>query len=180
MGEKRQINGKNIIDDLRSGMTDWELQMKYRLSTNGLCRIYEKLVERGAMSHSELSGWSPFYSLITCYKESRSCPRAGLGTRVPIYDLATGSIGILRDISVRGMRVAGLPASVGQARKFQIPIDMFMQAAPLLIVVECKWAKRKGKMKEYIVAGFKIIELSEEDRNTLQEFITVLPSKSGH
>ena len=64
MGEKRQINGRNVINDLRSGMTDWELQMKYRLSTNGLCRIYEKLVERGAMSHSELSGWSPFYSLM--------------------------------------------------------------------------------------------------------------------
>jgi hypothetical protein len=175
MGEKRQINGKNVINDLRSGMTDLELQMKYRLSTRGLCRIYDKLVERGAMSHSELSGWSPFYSVITCYKESRSCPRVGLGTRVPIYDLGTGSIGILRDISVRGMRVAGLAASVGQARKYQIPIDMFMQADPLLIDAECKWAKRKGKMTKYIVAGFKIIELSAEDRKTLQGFITVLP-----
>ena len=62
MGEKRQINGKNVINDLRSGMTDWELQMKYGLSSNGLCKIYEKLVERGAMSHSELSEWSPLYT----------------------------------------------------------------------------------------------------------------------
>ena len=59
MGEKRQINGRNVINDLRSGMTDWELQMKYRLSTNGLCRIFEKLVERRAMSHSELSEMVP-------------------------------------------------------------------------------------------------------------------------
>jgi PilZ domain len=175
MGEKRQINGRNLINDLRSGMTDWELQMKYRLSTNGLCRIYEKLVERGAMSHSELSGWSPFYSVIKCYKESRSCPRVGLGTRVPIYDSGTGYIGLLRDISVRGVRVAGLAASVGQARTFQIPIDMFIQADPLLIVAECKWAKRKSKIKEYLVAGFKIIELSAEDRKTLENFIAVLP-----
>jgi hypothetical protein len=175
MGEKRQIYGSDVINDLRSGMTDLELQMKYRLSANGLCRIYEKLVERGAMSHSELSGWSPFYSLITCYKESRSCPRVGLGTRVPIYDLGIGSTGLLRDISVRGMRVAGLSASVGQARKFQIPIEMFMQADPLLIVAECKWAERRGKIKEYIVAGFKMIELSPKDRKTLENFVAVLP-----
>ena len=60
MGEKRQINGRNIIDDLRSGMTDRELQVKHRLSTSGLCTIYEKLVDRGAISHSELSEWSQF------------------------------------------------------------------------------------------------------------------------
>ncbi len=181
MGVQRQINGTNVINDLRSGMTDRELQMNYRLSTNGLCTIYEKLVERGAMSDSELSGWSPLYSLRTLYKESRSYPRADLATRVPIYDLGTGSKGILRDISEKGMRVAGIDASVGQAKTFQIPIDMFMKADPLLIVAECKWAKAKGKTKEYVVAGFEIIDLPAHDRNTLQNFISVLLlSDSGH
>jgi PilZ domain len=181
MGEKRQINGRNIIDDLRSGMTDWELQMKYRISTNGLSTIYEKLVDRGAISRSELSGWSPFYSLITSYKQLRRYPRADLTIEVPIYDLGTGSIGILRDISENGMRVAGIDASVGQARTFQIPIDMFMQAEPLLVIAECKWAKPKGTLKEYVVAGFEIIDLPANDRNTLQNFMSVLLlSESGH
>lgn len=179
--KKRQINGKNVLDDLRSGMTELELQIKYRLSTNGLCTIYEKLVDRAAISHSELSEWSPLYSRRTLYKESRSYPRADLATRVPIYDLGTGSVGILRDISENGMRVAGIDASVGQAKTFQIPIDMFMQADPLLIVAECKWAKAKGTMKEYVVAGFEIIDLSANDRNTLQNFISfLLLSESGH
>ena len=56
-------------------------------------------------------------------------------------------------------RVAGIDASVGQATTFQIPIDLFMQADPLLIVAECKWAKPTGKMKEYVVAGFEILDL---------------------
>jgi hypothetical protein len=181
MGEKRQINGRNIIDDLRSGMTDQELQMKYGLSTNGLCTIYEKLLDRGAISHTELFERSPLYSLRMNYKESRSYPRADLSTSVPIYDVGTGSVGILRDISEKGMRVAGIDASVGQAKTFQIPIDMFMLADPLLIVAECKWAKLTGKRKEFIVAGFEIIALSENDRNTLQNFITfILLSDSGH
>jgi hypothetical protein len=181
MREKRQINGKNIINDLRSGMTDRELQMKYRLSNNGLCTIFEKLVDSEAMSHSELSEWSALYSLRTSYKESRSYPRADLAVRVPIYDLQTGSIGIMRDISEKGLRVAGIDARVGQVGAFQVPVDMFMQAEPLLIVAECKWAKTRAKTKEYVVAGFEIIDLSAKDRNTLQNFISVLLlSESGH
>jgi hypothetical protein len=181
MAEKRQINAMNVINDLRSGMTDRELQMKYGLSTKALCRIFEKLVDRGAMSHSELSEWSALYNLRTRYTESRRYPRADLAIRVPIYDLGTGSIGILRDISEKGMRVAGINASVGQVRTFQIPIDMFMQADPLLVVAECKWAKPKGKIKEYIVAGFEIIDVPENDRNNLQNFISVLLlSATGH
>jgi PilZ domain len=181
MGEKRQINGRNIIDDLRSGMTDQALQAKYRLSTSGLCTIYEKLVDREAISHSELSGWSPLYRLRTHYKESRSYPRADLNIEVPIYDLGTGSTGLLRDISEKGMRVAGIDASVGQARTFQIPVEMFMKADRLLIVAECKWSKPKGTLKEYVVAGFEIIDLPANDRNTLQNFITfLLLSSSGH
>jgi hypothetical protein len=181
MREKRQINGKNIINDLRSGTTDRELQMKYRLSANGLCTIFEKLVDSEAMSHSELSEWSALYNLRTSYKESRSYPRADLAIKVPIYDLQTGSIGILRDISEKGLRVAGIDARVGQVRAFQIPIEMCMQAEPLLILAECKWTKTRRKTKEYVVAGFEIIDLSAQDRNTLQDFISVLLlSESGH
>jgi uncharacterized protein (DUF433 family) len=165
-----------LVGDLRSGMTDWELQMKYGLSGNGLCRVYEKIVECGAMSHSELSEWSPLYTLRTCYKESRSHRRAYPGIRVPIYDLGTDSSGILTDISVRGMRVAGLDASVGHARKFQIPTDMFLQGGPLLIVAECKWVDTRRKSWRFPVAGFEILDLPANDRNTLQNFIAVLPN----
>ncbi len=181
MGVKRQISGRNIINDLRSGMTDPELQMKYALSANSLCKIFEKLVDRGAVSHSELSEWSELYCLRTGYKESRTFPRADLAVNVPIYDLATGSQGILRDISEKGLRVAGINAWVGRAGTFQVPLDMFMQAEPLLIVAECKWAKTRRKMKEYVVAGFEIIDLSPKDRNALRNFISVvLLSESGH
>lgn len=181
MGEKRQINGRNIINDLRSGMTDPELQMKYGLSANSLCKIFEKLVDRAAVSHSELSKWSTLYNLRTSFKESRTYPRADLATKVLIYDLATGSIGILRDISETGLRVAGIDARIGRATTFQLPVDMFMRAEPLLIVAECKWAKTRRKMQEYVVAGFEIIDLSAKDGNTLQNFISVLLlSESGH
>ena len=56
-----------------------------------------------------------------------------MAVRVPIYDMGSGAIGVLRDISETGLRVAGIESRVGQAKAFQIPIDMFMQADPLLL-----------------------------------------------
>ena len=112
-------------------MTDWELQMKYRLSGDGLFKIYEKLVERGAISDSELSEWSPLYTLRTHYKEPRSHPREDLTLRIPIHDLETGSSGILRNISEKGLRVAGINARVGQTKRFRIPTEMGTRADPL-------------------------------------------------
>ena len=76
--------------------------------------------------------------------------------------------------------MAGIEARVGQARTFQIPIDMFMQSEPLLIIAECKWVEIKGRHKQYPVAGFEIIDLPANDMNTLQNFISVLLlSESG-
>ena len=66
---------------------------------------------------------------------------------VPIYDIGSGAIGVLRDISETGLRVAGIESKVGQVKTFQIPIDMFMQADPLLIIAECKWVEIKGKTR---------------------------------
>jgi hypothetical protein len=50
-----------------------------------------------------------------------------------------------------------------------------------LIFAECKWTKTRRKRTEYVVAGFEIIDLSTDDRDTLQNFISVLLlSESGH
>jgi hypothetical protein len=53
-------------------------------------------------------------------------------------------------------------------------------ADPLSVVAECKWVEIKGRRKKYPVAGFEIIYLPAIDRNTLQDFISVLLlSESG-
>jgi hypothetical protein len=180
MGEKRQINGRKVIDDLRAGLTDRELQMKYSLSPNGLRTIFEKLVAYKAISHSELCEISPFYKELTDMTVVRKYRRMALNVALPIYDIETSSTGILRDIAENGMRVAGIEASVGQTKTFQIPIDMFMQADPLLIVAKCRWVTTKGKKTEYFVAGFEIIDLSQADTETLRNFIRFLVlSESG-
>ncbi len=174
MGEKRQINGKHVINDLRSGMTDLDLQRKYRLSSSALRTIFQKMVAHNAISPSELCEISPFYKETTNLTEVRKYRRVLLNLALPIYDIEDSSSGILRDISENGLRVAGIAASVGQVKTFQIPIDIFMQVDPLLIIAKCKWTKTKGKTKEYVVGGFEILDLSQSDGNTLRNFIKFL------
>ena len=180
MGNKRQINGKDILTDLRSGMAAWELQIKYKLSAKSLHAIFKKLVERNAISHSELYELSSIYKERTDLRRERAHPKADLGVYVPIYDIGSGSIGVLRDISETGLRVAGIESSVGQATTFQIPINMFIHAEALLVIAECKWVEIKGRRRKYPVAGFEIMDLPETDREVLRNFMTfLLLSDSG-
>jgi PilZ domain len=174
MTEKRQINGRHVVNDLRSGTGDEELQAKYQLSAKGLQSIFEKLVARGAISHSELCERSSLYKGTTDLSRVRKFRRVDLNVPVAIYDVDTSGTGILRDISEKGLRVAGIESSVGQVKTLQIPIDMFMQADPLLVIAECKWIETMGKTKRYPVAGFEIMDLSERDRKALRDFMGVL------
>jgi hypothetical protein len=174
MSKKRQINGRQVVNDLRSGTGDEELQARYQLSAKTLQSIFEKLVTSNAISHSELCERSALYKGTTDLTRVRKYRRVDLNIPVAIYEVNTSATGMLRDVSEKGLRVAGIESSVGQVKTFQIPIDMFMQADPLLIIAECKWVETKGKTKRYPVAGFEIMDLSESDRKALRDFMGVL------
>lgn len=174
MTEKRQIKGADIIDDLRSGMADWELQVKYKLSSQALEMIFKKLVARNAISHAELYECSPFYKERTDGIKPRAHCRADLPLYVPVRDMEDSKLGVLRDISEKGLRVAGLEPAVGQVKTFEVPVDLFVHAPPLRIRAECKWIEAKGKIAPYTVAGFEFMGLSKSDDKLLREFTKLL------
>ncbi|MGB6064947.1 MAG: PilZ domain-containing protein [Desulfomonilaceae bacterium] len=178
MEKKRQINGKNVLSDLRSGMADLQLRAKYKLSAKSLESIFDKLVKCGAVSLAELYERSSLYRECLNHVQARRHPRADLNVYVPVYDIADSAVGVLRDISENGLRLAGINAQVGQAKTFQVPVDMFMEAQPLLIIAECKWVQIKKKNRQYTVAGFELLDLPDADRQTLKDFIKLLLFKS--
>ncbi|MGB6065531.1 MAG: PilZ domain-containing protein [Desulfomonilaceae bacterium] len=179
MAEKRKIDGRQLIEDLRSGMADWELQVKYKLSSQALQTIFKKLVERKAINHAELYESSPFYRERTDNIKPREHCRADIPLYVPVRDLEDSKTGLLRDISQKGLRVAGIDVTVGQIKKFQIPIDMFRGTASLAVTAQCKWVETKGKIKQYVVAGFEIIGLSDTDTMVLRDWAKLLSLSCG-
>jgi len=51
---KRKISAKPFIRDLRQGMGDWELMKKYDLSDTQLHKVFQRLVDSGAIDEMEL------------------------------------------------------------------------------------------------------------------------------
>jgi PilZ domain len=174
MGENRQIKGTDVIRDLRSGMADWELQVKYKLSSQALEKIFKKLVASKAISHAELYEGSPFYKERTDGIKPRAHCRADLPFYVPVRDAQDSKTGVLRDISENGLRVAGIEATIGEVKTFEVPVDLFVKSPPLLIKAECKWVEEKGKITPYAVAGFEIMGLPKGDAKLLSEFTRLL------
>jgi hypothetical protein len=173
MADRKQIYGRQVVNDIRTGLGDDGLMSKYGLSKRGLELLFKRLIGLRLISHEELCSGSVLY-------RSRLYPRADLGLKIPIYDVTTGTRGIVRDISVKGLRVAGIPVEVGDERAFQIPVDKFMLAEPLLVVAQCRWVTIKGKKREFTVAGFELKDISATDESVLKAFIEfLLLSKSG-
>ena len=107
-------------------------------------------------------------------------PRADLIVKIPICDVTSGNAGIVKDVSEKGPRVDGIAAHVGDERTFQIPVDSYILADPLLVIAECRWVTTKGKTRKYPVAGFALKDVSATDEKLLKDFIDfLLLSKSG-
>ena len=58
MAAKRTLNAKEIVNDIRSRMTDAELMAKYTLSARGLESVMKKLLEAKLITQSEFD-WRP-------------------------------------------------------------------------------------------------------------------------
>ena len=52
---KRRIDTKELVADIRSGVSDVELMEKYKLSSRGLQRVFTKLVDSGSVTSADLS-----------------------------------------------------------------------------------------------------------------------------
>lgn len=56
MSRKRVIEAKDIVNDIRSGMSEAELMEKYSLSSKGLQSAFQKLIKGGIMMAEEVYG----------------------------------------------------------------------------------------------------------------------------
>ncbi len=177
---KRRISAKSIREDIHSGLSEAELMAKHCLSLKGLQKLFRELVHAKIFTHQDIYKRFVSYRERTDQTKQRQARRAGLSLRLPVVDVGSTRFGIVRDISETGLRVAGIKYQVGDVTTFQLPIDEFMNADPLLVIANCRWVSEKGKKRKYFVAGFELMDLSPADLKVLKQFINLLLlSKSG-
>ncbi len=174
------VKAKVMVSELKQGNSPNDLMSKYGLSAKGLRKILFKLIESRGASFDDLFDNSPAFRTIIDKWTPRSEARSVVNIQVPVYDISDMRSGLVRDISLHGLRIAGIWCNVDAIKAFQIPVDLFLQAEPILLTAQCKWTLVRGKTNKYPVAGFKLIEISDTDSRSLQALVSMLRlSESG-
>jgi hypothetical protein len=200
METKRTIRAKEIVTDIRKGMTNAGLMEKYELSSKGLISIFNKLSAAG-FGPDELNGRVPPSKDTVTFERNklaqdtvalernevvslpedsvalarkRRVPRNYLMMRVPICDANDTTLeGHVRDITAKGLQVAGLKVKTGDTRNFLIRPDDVAEVPPFTFEAECRWAKNEAAEGD-VVAGFEITDISTEGLTQLKMLIRSL------
>lgn len=173
---KQLISAKDFVQDTRSGMTDAALIHKYSLSPNRLQRIFKKLLDAEAMTAEELDGRCASFddTVQSSAKASRLLYRHVLDFVLPIYEETKPEmLGMVLNITEGGIGLAGIQASVGEAKNFVIPADEFFDVGRARFEARCRWAGNEIRTGEH-VSGFEVMSISAGDLAELRKLIQLI------
>lgn len=173
---KRIVQAKDIVRDIRSGMTDPELMKKYGLSARGLESAFTKLVNNRMLTVHEIYG-HPSRSGgddTIIVDDLRRLPRHFLSVSVSIYNPSDpGRKGHLRDVTEKGIGLTGIEARIGEVKSFIIPCRDFLNVDNIWFEAECMWIQPCEAPDEWR-GGFQIRKISPKDLTHLRDLIRVL------
>ncbi|MBM3302106.1 MAG: PilZ domain-containing protein, partial [Deltaproteobacteria bacterium] len=172
-----RIPVSQIVNDIRSGMSDGELRTRYKLSTKGLHRLLRILVYEKAISHDELYERSHAYRSVSDLLASRHSPRIYVPIPLRILSKGESESGFVRDMSETGVRVAGMNAKVGDIMTLCLPLNQLPITRSIEFDAVCRWSRIEGKNRKYLVTGFEIIDISEEAQKSFIDLIVFFQSQ---
>lgn len=174
MTTKRKIKARDIVNDIRAGLTNLQIMEKYDLSSKGLTSIFTKLIDARAVKQGELDGRIPLASDTVALDQKRVLPRNYVLVRLPVVETNNPeSSGHVRDVTEKGLQITGIPAEVGEIKKFTLMPENFNEAPPFSLEAECRWSI-PGDGPGQPSAGFEITNISKEDVVQLRNLIKSL------
>jgi uncharacterized protein (DUF433 family) len=172
--EESNAVAKRIAGDVRKGLNESTLMAKYQLSPHGLQNAFEKLIERGFIDRTLLTRRVSAHMVQPDRAERRKNIRYSPSFSVTVVDQDNRrNGGRLKDISYKGLGVAGLPTSIGETKSIAILGDDLGLVNPFEVIAECRWVVEEGEGRKP-VAGFQITHMSQRDLLWLREFIKVM------
>jgi hypothetical protein len=174
MSPKRKITAKDIVADLRSGLTDPELMTKYRLTSRGLQSVFRKLLSAQLITWDEVYGRSGQGDDTVLVTGLRRLTRGYPALSVSVYDMNDpDQRGLIRNITQQGLGILGIETEAGQVRNFVIQAEEFLETEPIELEAICRWARREGPLGDYI-SGFEIISISSTSLEALAKLIELI------
>jgi hypothetical protein len=173
MPSLHKIKAREILNDIRSGISDEGLMEKYELSIQALQSALDQLRSCGLVSGEELDRRSIENAERETTTVTTRLPKDYLVIQVPVYDVENPSIaGTIRDMTEEEIGIIGIAANLDDIRSFVIQPGEAQQIDKLLLKAKCRWVK-KNSIGEY-VCGFKIIDVSPENQGKLRLLVEEL------
>jgi hypothetical protein len=173
MVAEREIKAKELVNDIVSGLGDTELMRKYKLTFRGLQSVFRKLVDVGIVNEAALEGRlvPPLNAETTVITR---LPRKDIYVPLPVQDVDNPDVlGIVVNISERGLGVKGLKAEVEEIKKLAIKPDKFLELKTVTFKAKCRWVKPNDDPQE-ILSGFETVSIAHEELEELKNLIETM------
>jgi len=171
---KIKINIRDFLRDFRGGMSDSGLMDKYCVSRRALDFVFKRLLELKAVKADELFGGPSLASESITPANVRELDRYRLDFELAVKQAgAPGVAGMVKDITENGVGVIGMKAAPGDILTLEIHPEEFLEVSPFRFACECRWYKLDRETRSYS-AGFKILEISDENRGHLRALLHLL------
>lgn len=158
MATKRTIKVTEIVGDIRLGIPNTALMAKYGLSRKQLYDVFDQLVTAKVISPSDLRDETALSldsgHVLVLPREGRDFPRIELDFELSIHDAKRPDlIGLVEDVSERGMRIRGIETRVGEVKTFAVPAGKYEQISPFAFEAVCRWVERKPNGEAWLDTG---------------------------
>jgi hypothetical protein len=169
---RRRISARQVVEDIRSGIAVTELLHKYKLTSNELRRLLDKLLHSRLMNQRELESWSTLNHEITVIRGVRQDARLTIDFPLRVQDCDHPyKQGIVRDLSRRGIGVLGINAKVGETRTLVVRLNGLADCSSVRFEAKCRWVSQMEAVGQECLAGFEITGI---DSAALKELRKVL------
>ena len=169
-----KIKSMDFANDVVSGLTTFELMVKYELSLGDLQTLLRQILEAEAAGLVDFSLRSIWGQRGITIEHFRLSHRHVLSFSLPIFEEHDPeNEGIVINISTHGFRAKGLEARSGDIRRLVIPGDGFYWTSELTLEAGCRWIGR-DEIAETLVSGFFVISVSAGSWEKVHQLIEVV------
>jgi len=173
MSLKRNVRGRDMVDDIRAGMSDSDLMEKYKLSAAGLQSVFGKLVKAKAILPSEIFSRPDSTDDTVALEDWEQLPGSFTLDQVSISDQGNPRAECrLEDLTEKTFVVTGIEADVHEIKSFSVRADEFPDVSPFEFYGEC--LRTRSEIGGKHTAEFRITRIVEDAAAQLARLIHLL------
>jgi uncharacterized protein (DUF433 family) len=167
----QRIKIREVVQDIKSGMSDADLMQKYHVAREVLQSLFKKLLDLKAINRTMLFGEVGLQCDTVVPENVRSLHRYLLDLEIPVYEAGFPETqGRIHDISEKGVGTRGLPARVNEVNTLVVLGDAFGVVEPFEFDAVCRWCQLDQVRGEW-TAGYQIVDITERALEEVQKII---------